>query len=85
MSIIKLGCGCKYNLRTKTVIWYFRQHLNAKIQSNINTQNQINAGIIQRQALQQEQKRNTFHQKPLFSKDKRYFKKLKLEYKQHSS
>jgi hypothetical protein len=46
------------------------------IADNIQKQSQLNEDIAAHQALEQQQKRENFRIKPLFEKDKRYFKKL---------
>lgn len=60
----------------KSHVKYCPQHLNGVIADNIQKQRQLNEDISARQALEQQQKRDNFRIKPLFEKDKRYFKRL---------
>lgn len=81
MSIIKLSCNCMYSEQRKAIIKYCPTHLNQKIQSNINTQRQINDNLVQQQqeqeALNKEQRKKEFRFKPVFGvKKKIYLKPL---------
>lgn len=76
MPMINLQCGCQYNSLRKAYVRYCPQHLNNVVAVNLKKQQQLNEQIIQQKALRQAQKSDTFRIKPLFAKDRRYFKKL---------
>jgi hypothetical protein len=48
-------------------------HLKIVIADHIQRKRKLNAEIVQRQTLQEQQKPKNFRIKPLFEKDKRYF------------